>query len=191
MKNVFLTGAQGVGKTTLVYEVAEQLHLNPMTDMSKMFLTEKTKHVQSAYGTKEFLEFQQKIFLWCAREYVFSTDTAFSRSFIDSYAYISHALQNTALEHKDHLTSLHRLIDEIYTFIPFTKEDLYVYVPIEFEISSDGNSLRSTDSYFQKDIDERIRQFLSEKMRIPYITVTGSVKDRVAQIKEAYDSLSV
>jgi hypothetical protein len=59
---------------------------------------------------------------------------------------------------------------------------LLVYVPIEFEIENDGE--RSIDKNFQQTIDFMIKNIL-DTSGIKYITVTGSVEDRLKQINDA------
>jgi len=55
----------------------------------------------------------------------------------------------------------------------------YIYFPIEFESVDDG--VRSVNEDWRKKIDERFRSEL-EKVRQPYLTVTGSPMQRVDQI---------
>jgi hypothetical protein len=59
---------------------------------------------------------------------------------------------------------------------------LVVYVPIEFELAEDG--LRSADPGEQAAIDFMIKNIL-DTAGIEYITVTGTVEERVAQIENA------
>ena len=58
---------------------------------------------------------------------------------------------------------------------------LIVYFPIEFPLVEDG--VRSVDEQFQKDVDMKIQQFL-KNYDIPYITITGSVEERLEQLKK-------
>jgi hypothetical protein len=62
---------------------------------------------------------------------------------------------------------------------------VYVYFPIEFEIVSDGT--RSIDKEFQNEIDCIIHEILEElktRYGTKYITVSGSVEERVKQIEK-------
>ena len=63
---------------------------------------------------------------------------------------------------------------------------LIVYVPIEFDPVDDG--VRSTDVIKQARIDFFIRNIL-DTAQIPYITVHGTVEERVAQVEAALTSL--
>jgi hypothetical protein len=59
---------------------------------------------------------------------------------------------------------------------------LLVYVPIEFAIEDDGE--RSVDPDFQLKIDFLIKNIL-DTSGIKYITVTGTVEERLKQINDA------
>lgn len=197
MRNIYLMGAHGTGKSTLVRALQEKLpNMKLMTDMSKLFLSVEEKDVQTDYNSEEFLKFQKRIFLWCAREYVFAEDTIFSRSLVDSYAYILYAYEKTRSPYaKNALTQILNLIP---TYLQET-DGLYVYLPIEFSLTNDGNLLRPLDREYQVAIDRCITSFLDARHplsglkedRLSYITVVGSVENRVKRVMEAYDTASV
>jgi nicotinamide riboside kinase len=63
---------------------------------------------------------------------------------------------------------------------------LVVYTPIEFEIEDDG--VRSVDELYQEKIDFFIKNIL-DTAEIKYITVTGTVEERVAQVEKALENL--
>lgn len=52
----------------------------------------------------------------------------------------------------------------------------WLYIPIEFELEDDG--VRFTDVELQKRIDDEMKQIIN-KYDIKYITLTGSVEDRL------------
>jgi hypothetical protein len=58
---------------------------------------------------------------------------------------------------------------------------LVVYTPIEFPLVTDG--VRSEDPAYQELIDFLIKNIL-DTSKIPYITVTGTVEERKAQVEE-------
>jgi hypothetical protein len=58
---------------------------------------------------------------------------------------------------------------------------LIVYTPIEFPLEGDG--VRSVDPQYQEQIDFLIKNILYSA-KLPFITVTGSVEERVAQVEE-------
>ena len=62
---------------------------------------------------------------------------------------------------------------------------LLVYVPVEFGPEDDGE--RSIDPDFQLKIDFLIKNIL-DTSKIPYITVSGTVEERLAQINDALNN---
>ena len=77
--------------------------------------------------------------------------------------------------------------EEFVKFSVHKRYDIIFYTPIEFELEKDWT--RFEDSEFQKEIDEIILQKLDE-YRIPYITLRGSVEERIAIIENAIDLFS-
>ena len=76
-------------------------------------------------------------------------------------------------------------LEHLYKFTSKNTDAIYVYFPIEFDIADDGT--RSLDKEFQKEIDEIIHNILEDlKLRyeIKYITVSGSIEERVKQIEK-------
>ena len=63
---------------------------------------------------------------------------------------------------------------------------LVVYVPVEFPIEADG--VRDENVLNQHKIDFFIKNLL-DTAQIPYITVTGTVEERVKQIEDALTNL--
>jgi len=59
--------------------------------------------------------------------------------------------------------------------------DLVFYIPIEFPIEKDG--LRFEDEHYQEIIDLQILKLL-KRYKIPYITVSGTIEERLAIIRK-------
>jgi nicotinamide riboside kinase len=57
--------------------------------------------------------------------------------------------------------------------------DLVFYIPIEFPLEKDG--VRFEDDEYQKIIDLQIIKYL-KRYKIPYITLTGTLEERLKQI---------
>ncbi len=57
--------------------------------------------------------------------------------------------------------------------------DLVFYIPIEFPLEKDG--VRFEDDSYQKIIDLQILKYL-KRYKIPYITLTGTLEERLKQI---------
>lgn len=66
----------------------------------------------------------------------------------------------------------------------FSKLDLsqviWFYLPIEFELEDDG--VRFNDPKFQLQIDSMLKEY-SDKYKIKYITLSGSIDDRIKQME--------
>ena len=77
---IFITGAQGTGKSTLVKRLEEELpSLHTHDSMSREFMDFKDEQ----FGE----DFQYKISLYCLDMYVNDHDFISSRSYFDSIAY--------------------------------------------------------------------------------------------------------
>lgn len=171
-KRIILTGAQCTGKTTLMNEltkdgtkklsIARETAIkngwNPETGSSEDYQKNLFKELYKAVSSKK--NYVSDRGLTCVAAYTFSgvVENKISKKTADSQ-YIK--LQKF---HKDN------------------PDILVVYVPIEFEIESDG--VRNIDKDNQLKMDFLIKNLL-DTAEIPYITVTGTVEERVKQIEDA------
>lgn len=83
---------------------------------------------------------------------------------------------------KVHPSILWKQLEDIDDFFKNNHDVLVCYFPIEFPVVDDG--VRSVDEEFRKQIDNYIKDILDTR-EIPYITVTGTVEERVNQIKKS------
>lgn len=151
---VFICGAQGVGKSTLITSLPEDIGLQIKDSYSKHFL-EDNPDIQTS-DNKGFNEFQDKIMLFCLSQYVNENNFISSRSIIDSFAYIRAnnsenkiMLFNILNHYRDYLTG---------------EDDIYIYLPIEFDISLDNNKYRNIDPDYQMLVDEEMIRYF-EKLK--------------------------
>jgi len=176
---VFLCGAQGVGKSTLVNSIPPRFFLEKKDSFSKKFLTKNSAAQRST--SDEFEEFQDKILLHCLAEYVGGSNFISSRSIIDSFAYLE---VNKAKKKK----LLVEMIENYQNYL-LLEGDIYVYLPIEFKLTKDGNSVRDIDLEYQAKIDESIRRNFYRLKAIKsdaiFIKATGDVENRMSLIKRA------
>jgi GTPase SAR1 family protein len=176
---VFLCGAQGTGKSTLVMSLPHRFFLEKKDSFSKKFLTKDSSAQRST--SDNFEEFQDKILLHCLAEYVGGTNFIASRSIIDSLAYLE---VNKAKKRK----VLTAMIENYKKYL-LTENDIYIYLPIEFELTKDGNSVRDTDIEYQQKVDESIRRnfYKLKALNTPavFIKATGTVEERMSKIKRA------
>lgn len=163
---IFLTGAQGTGKSTLVKQLAELLPNHELHDsMSREFM-KGDKNVQFTS------EFQKQISLYCLNLYVNKRDIICSRSYFDSIAYPKHANEYPEIIN----------MVENYRDLMFQDDCYYFYLPIEFEISDGGNDLRVTDKQYQKEIDQIIQEEIKKIGSDRVFTITGSIGERINKI---------
>jgi len=99
------------------------------------------------------------------------------RSIIDIFVY------SRLLETETHEQEIVKqfLCSDVFKEMENEKYDLTFYLPIEFDLEDDG--IRFTDKDFQKKVDKEILYVL-QKLRVPYITLSGSVEERKQKIKD-------
>jgi deoxyadenosine/deoxycytidine kinase len=175
---VFLAGAQGTGKSTLVMNLPDSMGLEKRDSFSKKFL-EEDPSIQTSESQK-FNEFQDKILLYCLNEYVNNKNFIASRSIIDSFAY----LKANDAENKVPLTNV---LNHFKDYL-LQENDVYIYLPIEFEISKGGNKNRDIDIEYQKTVDKHIRGYFERLQKVGgksrFYTLTGSIESRLEKLKE-------
>jgi len=165
---IAITGAQGVGKTTLARQI------NKHHSDFKILPEAARLAVEAGYNLDQTATTETELWLIAKQidlESIKSNWVA-DRSCIDLLAYIHYLFSKES--------SLIEFATK--TLVPrFSKYDLVLYLPSgQFAIEDDG--LRSTDMKFQQAIDERIRDIL-EKHKIPFVRIVGSPEERLAKVK--------
>ena len=165
---IAITGAQGVGKTTLAHQINQHYpHFKILPEAAR--LAKEAGHSLDKTATTKTelwliakqMELESEGEKWVA-----------DRCGIDLLAYIHHLFseESSLIEHATK------------TLVPrFSNYDLVLYLPSgEFPIEDDG--VRITDIKFQQDVDRRIRDVL-EKHKVPFIEVVGTPQERLARVK--------
>lgn len=158
-------GSHGVGKTTLVNEISEQLKLKPITEVARNYdVNSKDKEtllkVQNLILNHQMLEESTL----CNKGFISDRTT------IDNLAYFILNTESTRAELGKYLEIAISNIDN-YSHI--------FYIPIEFPLISDG--FRNSNMCFQMKIDDKIIEILN-CFNIKYHTVSGGLEQRVQTI---------
>ncbi|MDQ3646141.1 MAG: ATP-binding protein [Actinomycetota bacterium] len=175
-RRIAVVGSFSTGKTTLAEELADRLGLPILPEVAREVVEMGFKLDKDATPETEAL-----IFIKQYNNELFTPEFVGDRSLIDVMAYAGWVLDNQPprkemiLWRECERLAEHGLKDN-YSHI--------YYLPIEFPIVLDG--LRPDDPAFQKDIDERILGLL-ESHGLPYVTVTGTVKERLEFIEGDLD----
>lgn len=167
-KVVALVGASSTGKTT-VFDLLKQYD----SFKNWEFKNESTRVVNS-YGfpiNEQGVDATQlAISSYHLKALLSSRDLILDRSFLDLIVYTEN-LEQVSKNVKDYIRYIWEEVREYYTH--------FIYFPIEFYTVDDG--VRSTNEEWRRTID---KMFLTEltKLNIPYLTVSGSPKQRINQI---------
>jgi len=165
---IVITGAQGVGKTTLARQIKKHY-----TDFKVLHEAARLAK-EAGYNLDKTATTETELWLIAKQIELESAEAKWvaDRCCIDLLAYINHLFsEEVSLIEFATKTLVSR----------FKKYDLVLYLPSgEFAIHDDG--LRSTDIEFQKAIDERIRDIL-EKHKIPFVRIVGSPQERLEKVK--------
>lgn len=153
---IFLTGAHGVGKTTINNELVVKLKLNQLDSITNKFA--KTKSIFK--DPELLLEFQTKFTIYCLNHYINDDNFISSRYLADMYAYCKYEYDKGLKEYKI-------FMDLLLQSAKYIKDHI-IYIPIMFDI--EGTNIRSSNKDFQKEIDNNIKEFLN-LVNIEYYTI--------------------
>lgn len=176
-KKLILTGAHGVGKTTIL-DHYKNLGYNVITEVVRNLAKEgvKINEMGDVDGQKTIFKEYLKL-LKSKNGYI--SDRGLSD--VASYTF-SHAI-------RDEKGPIKKLADKQFLSVEkFHKENpdvIVCYIPIEFPVVDDG--VRSTDEAFRTEIDFLIKNLL-DCAKIPYHTITGSVEERISQVDSILNS---
>ncbi len=166
---IAITGAQGVGKTTLAQQINR--------DYPKFKILPEAARLAQKAGYKLDHTATVETELWLINKQIElesgEDNWVADRCGIDLLAYIQYLFSH---EKSLALFAIEKLVPK------FSNYDLVIYLPSgEFAIEEDG--VRTTDLKFQKEIDNQILNIL-EKYKIPFIKIVGSPKERLEKVSK-------
>ncbi len=166
---IAIIGAQGVGKTTLAQQINKDYpEFKILPEAARLAQKAGYKLDHTATVDTELWLINKQIELESSED-----NWVADRCGIDLLAYIQYLFSQE-----------HNLIEfATKALVPkFSNYDLVIYLPSgEFAIEDDG--LRTTDTKFQKDIDNQIRDIL-EKYKIQFIKIVGTPEERLEKLKK-------
>ena len=171
-KRIILTGAHGTGKTTLMNELAKDgtRTLSIARDAATAGNYPPTDENREAYQKDLFAAGLKA--LGSKKNYISDRGLTCIAAYTFFNVFKNTIKKKTADNQYMKMQKFHKDNPDV----------LVVYVPIEFELEDDG--LRSMNKQEQAAIDFMIKNLL-DTAGIEYITVTGTVEERVAQIETA------
>ncbi len=185
--NILLTGAQGVGKTTLRTKIRSYLpHLIETPGVTRSLIEEgvisKEEMNKSTTPASQTLIFNK--YCQIHREYK-DVEYINDRCCLDALAYTLYMLEHND-ENKYDL--YYKQYEEVVKLIKEGYINYIYYLPIEFNIT--GDSIRDDDKDFQVSIDNNIRFIITELIRdteVNIYEITGSLEERVNNILNIYN----
>ena len=168
-----LTGAQGVGKTSILRKFEGRMNL--VTEVVRNLA--KDEHI--AVNEEGNMRGQSRIFdtyeeVLSKRETPFISD----RGLTDVIAYTCYNMKDKGAEGEKFLDDQIARLNEFQN--KYGGDTIYFYIPIEFEVEYDG--FRSMNEDFRKEIDKNIKDLL-DGMGIDYIELRGTVEERLEIIE--------
>jgi AAA15 family ATPase/GTPase len=160
------TGTAGVGKSTLV-DALDYLGLTRAVNIQRIL----NKHCQFPINKNGNALSQSAISAHYALEVLTTDNYITDRTVIDTFAYMFEG--GLTSDEKTKIFNMYKSTIKEYDYL--------FYIPIEFEPPEDG--VRVTDIGYRTIIDKHILDILKFQ-NTPFYTITGTVPERVQQIKE-------
>lgn len=160
-----LTGSHSCGKSTLT----KHFH-NKIEEIARGVIAEKGK--PETLSKEELDDFELVIMKRQIEAENSMEDFISDRTVIDVLAYANTMCRPSMTARLKEMVELH---------LETNPYDLVFYIPIEFPLEKDG--IRFEYEHYQKIIDLQILKYL-KRYKIPYITLTGTVEERLRKIEQ-------
>lgn len=173
-----LVGASGVGKSTILNHLKDVYSLEVTEVSARPFLPADIDYVNSLDEKSQTLITQHR-FVSILEGMFMDHPIVYSRSPIDSLAY------ELALQKAPHLIPLLRHQVEISKHFV-----IYIYLPVEFEMTATDDIQRGTNRKAQLDTDKAIQQIF-EDHKVKFQKLSGTKEERFAILKEIMRSHNI
>ena len=183
---IMFTGAQGTGKSTLVYKLKKIYpELDVIDSMSSLFLNSENKEIQTSIDEDGYIDFQNKITFYHMNNMVNKDNYICSRAIADSYAFLTYAYWYSKNKKVINYCGSFR---EVILNTDTPEDTMIFYLPIKFKISQEGNSNRATSREYQEEIDTLIQEYFKVKPFKNFHEVkSNSIEGRVKEIRRIID----
>ena len=174
---ILLTGASGVGKSTLVKRFLED---NPEFYYPKNFIRPMHSFLDFPINENATNESQYASTAYLAHQIITNENIIFDRGIVDYLVWTKMSKNISKKQYKKHKNDFEKALH--------LHDVIHLYIPIEFEIEDDG--YRSLDNEYRKKTDKNIKKFL-DKNNIFYETLTGTVDERYEKMKLIIEAQSI
>lgn len=180
---IAMFGACGTGKTTLATALANELHLPTVTNHARPIISSLgVEDVRDVDG-KTMVLLEHALLLVRIKEQLKCSNSGFvaDRSPLDQVIYWYTDCERVYPE----LTN--NFVDTAIEYLKFNPYDLFIYVPVEFELQN-SDTLRYFDEH--RHLEDKIASKLyasqkaEGKISKHFMTVSGSVKKRTQSIMD-------
>ena len=166
---VTICGAQSVGKTTLVDNLPEKYQKYVIKKVIRNVILKSDQEVKvneeaDAYAQTKFFGAYQNVLSE-------RTDYITDRGLLDVAAYSNYLVYKRQIGSGIYFNQIQYIKDRLSK----NKDEVFVYIPIEFDIVDDG--FRSLDKKYQDECDRAIRMTL-EDLGIEPIVICGTQEQR-------------
>lgn len=177
---IAISGAQCTGKSTLIKALFDDPEINDefiLRDETTRNLLRDKLGLGALQINENGGDATQRLI--CAQHLINSvvgdtTDVIYDRCALDGVVYTHYLYANKKVTKKTM-----RIAEELFRNIEY---DMVLYIPPEFPIQDDGE--RSINQEFQDNVVELFDHYI-ESYRLPVGYLTGTVEERVQQVKQA------
>lgn len=175
------TGAQGVGKTTILNEIIKEYKdMEIITNVVRRLHNDDQIRINKKGNGKT----QQLIYDTLKKEYIqylynsdFNTNCISDRSLVDVVAYTKYLYERG----KASKNSYEEQLKDLKEWAIYHKHGCkHIYIPIEFPAVEDG--IRDVDEEYRIEIDNNIKWLLQE-CEIDYYILEGTIEERTEMMK--------